>query len=117
MEKITKKILGNNAVDVFDVKKMNWSDKDGRNAESAYTGKAINRLAEYEDIGLTPEEIKYFLKDFGVRLVKENRELKKQYKEDKRICIACSGSGWYDNCDKQGNPILCGACDGTGYKD
>lgn len=78
---------------------------------------SLNKLKEYEDIGLTPEEIKYFLKDFGVRLVKENRELKKQYKEDKRICIACSGSGWYDNCDKQGNPILCGACDGTGYKD
>lgn len=31
-------------------------------------------------------------------------------------CSACNGSGWYDNCDKHGNPIPCGACNRTGLK-
>lgn len=32
-------------------------------------------------------------------------------------CVACNGSGWYDSCDEEGNPIPCGACDGTGKED
>lgn len=41
--------------------------------------KAIHKkLAEYEDIGLTPLEIKNFLKDFGISLLIKNRELKEQ---------------------------------------
>ena len=44
-----------------------------------------SKLAEYEDIGMTPEEIKYFLKDFGMSLLMKNRELKNQYEEDKKI--------------------------------
>ena len=35
----------------------------------------VDRLADYEDVGLTPEEIKYFLKDFGISLCMKNREL------------------------------------------
>jgi hypothetical protein len=31
-------------------------------------------------------------------------------------CSACDGSGWYDSCDKHGNPIKCSACRGTGIK-
>lgn len=34
----------------------------------------------------------------------------------KERCSACNGSGWYDACDKNGNPIPCGACDGTGFE-
>lgn len=40
-----------------------------------------NKLAEYEDIGLTPEEIKYFLKDFGITITMRNRELIKELQE------------------------------------
>ena len=31
-------------------------------------------------------------------------------------CSACSGSGWYDSCDKHGNSIKCSACRGTGIR-
>jgi hypothetical protein len=34
----------------------------------------------------------------------------------KHICTACNGTGWYDACDKKGNPIKCGACGGTGLE-
>lgn len=34
----------------------------------------------------------------------------------KERCTACNGSGWYDACDKAGNPIPCGACDGSGFE-
>lgn len=44
-----------------------------------------HKLAEYEDIGLTPDEIKYFLKDFGVTVTKRNKELKNQHEEDEKI--------------------------------
>ena len=40
----------------------------------------------------------------------------KMYQKGKKRCVACNGSGWYDNCDKNGNPIPCGACNGTGYE-
>ena len=46
---------------------------------------SLNKLARYEDIGLTPDEIKYFLKDFGISLLMENRVLKKQHEEDEEI--------------------------------
>jgi len=29
-------------------------------------------------------------------------------------CCACNGSGWYDNLDRWGRHIKCGACRGTG---
>lgn len=44
-----------------------------------------NKLAEYEDIGMTADEIKYFLKDFGISQAIEIRELKRQQEEDKEI--------------------------------
>ena len=87
MERLTKKFIDGvtNIVNIFDIKQKNWCEIDGRYANSAYTGEAIDKLSEYEDIGLTPEEIKYFLKDFGISLLMENRELNKQYMEDKEI--------------------------------
>ncbi|MCP0917997.1 hypothetical protein MUB04_15775 [Acinetobacter indicus] len=30
------------------------------------------------------------------------------------ICTACFGSGYYDGCDKDGNNIRCGDCNGEG---
>lgn len=36
------------------------------------------------------------------------------YKKKLIICTACNGSGWYDNCDEDGNSIPCGGCDGQG---
>lgn len=44
-----------------------------------------SKLAEYESIGMTADEIKYFLRDFGISQAIEIRELKKQHKEDKEI--------------------------------
>lgn len=87
MERLTKKFIDGttNIVNIFDIKQKNWCEINGRYANSAYTGEAIDKLSEYEDIGLTPEEIKYFLKDFGISLLVENRLLKKQHKEDEEI--------------------------------
>ena len=31
-----------------------------------------------------------------------------------KTCVACSGSGWWDNLDRKGRQIPCGACDGKG---
>jgi DnaJ-class molecular chaperone len=36
------------------------------------------------------------------------------YKWKLKECVACNGSGWYDSCDKYGDSIPCGACEGTG---
>lgn len=36
------------------------------------------------------------------------------YKKKLIICVACNGSGWYDNTDQYGNSIPCGSCEGTG---
>lgn len=58
MERLTYKQFGKNAVCIPTVDEMKWSDENGHNKESCYTGKAIDRLADYEDTGLTPEEIK-----------------------------------------------------------
>lgn len=46
-----------------------------------------NKLAEYEDIGMSPDEIKLFLKDFGISQAIEIRELKKRIKENKEIIL------------------------------
>lgn len=37
-----------------------------------------------------------------------------EYKNKLVVCTACSGSGWYDCCDKNGNSIPCGGCNGFG---
>lgn len=29
-------------------------------------------------------------------------------------CMACNGSGYYDNTNRRGNTPKCGSCDGTG---
>jgi DnaJ-class molecular chaperone len=29
-------------------------------------------------------------------------------------CVACNGSGWYDNTDRWGKQPKCGCCKGTG---
>lgn len=43
-------------------------------------------------------------------------EFKEKEEVSEERCTACSGSGWYDSCDKNGNPIRCGACEGTGFE-
>lgn len=56
MERLTKRINGN-AVIEFGPNADGWCI--GKNQEDAYhiTGDAIDRLAAYEDTGLTPEEV------------------------------------------------------------
>lgn len=51
MKRLTKKIFDNDDyyVDVFKITETNWCDEDGNNKESAYTGEAINKLADYEN--------------------------------------------------------------------
>ena len=39
------------------------------------------KLADYEDIGLTPEEIKSFLSDFGITVTMRNRKLIEELQE------------------------------------
>lgn len=34
--------------------------------------------------------------------------------EGPRDCIACAGSGYYDDTDSKGRPIPCASCKGTG---
>ena len=43
-----------------------------------FTGFVAERLAEYEDLKMTASEIRLFLRDFGISLAVENRELKKR---------------------------------------
>jgi DnaJ-class molecular chaperone len=51
---------------------------------------------------------------------REDKKSRKQYYLKyihgwkQRKCGACNGSGWYDSCDKKGNSIPCGVCEGTG---
>lgn len=66
MNRLTKKIFDKNTVDIFDVKELNWTDEDGGNAEGAYTGKAIDRLAEYEDLGTVGEVKKAIQKQIAI---------------------------------------------------
>lgn len=56
---------------------------------TVFTGEAIDRLAAYEDIGLTPDEIKLFLVDFGISMAMENRKLKQLCSdiENRLICL------------------------------
>ena len=50
----------------------------------------------------------------------ERKKIRKKYYESNikgwklRTCTACSGSGYYDNCDQKGNPTKCNNCNGTG---
>lgn len=37
-----------------------------------------------------------------------------QSKRDNR-CVACAGSGWYDD-TRHGGPVKCGSCGGTGQE-
>lgn len=60
----------------------NWIARQERiNGKYPTDRDVYNKLAEYEDIGLTPEEIKYFLKDFGITITMRNRELIKELQE------------------------------------
>lgn len=34
--------------------------------------------------------------------------------KEKKACIACNGSGYYDSLDSEGNVMICGSCGGTG---
>lgn len=43
--------------------------------------KCMSKLNEYQDIGIEPEQIKSFLKDFGVSVVIRNTKLRKQSNE------------------------------------
>ena len=51
---------------------------------------------------------------------RQRKQQRKEYYEKhiygKKLiaCTACSGSGYYDACDKEGEPIKCGCCEGTG---
>jgi hypothetical protein len=40
----------------------------------------------------------------------------KNYDQQQRdaACVACVGSGYYDDLDRRGRPIKCGSCSGTG---
>jgi hypothetical protein len=60
MERLTKKIFADGTIglkNILDIEEINWSDADGKNKESTYCGKAIDRLAAYEDTGLAPAEV------------------------------------------------------------
>ena len=46
---------------------------------------------------------------------KERKEYYEKYIGKKLVrCTACSGSGYYDMCDKKSRPIKCSCCEGTG---
>lgn len=62
--------LSEGAIDLNDIEVFNNC------SYSCYVNiaESLNKLKEYEDIGLTPNEIKYFLKDFGITITKKNRE-------------------------------------------
>jgi hypothetical protein len=47
--------------------------------------RAMEKLAAYEDTGLEPEQIKSFLKDFGVSVVMKNTKLMNELKEYKNL--------------------------------
>lgn len=69
MKRITRRI--GESIDFVDSKGYaNLSHKEGVRL-------LFERLAEYEDIGMTADEIKYFLRDFGISQAIEIRDLKK----------------------------------------
>lgn len=87
MSRLTKKHHDGiaNIVDTFSIKEINCCDSTMTNWESAYTGEPIDKLSEYEDIGLTPDEIKHFLKDFGFTVAMRNRKLIKELQEYRNL--------------------------------
>lgn len=77
MERITKRI--GKSIDFVDSQGYaNLSHKEGVRL-------LFEKLAEYEDIGLTPEGIKLFLSDFGVTVTKRNKELIKELQKYRRL--------------------------------
>lgn len=63
---MTKKIFADGTIglkNILDIEEINWSDADGKNKESTYFGKAIDRLAAYEDTGLLPQEVECLTKE------------------------------------------------------
>lgn len=83
MERITKRIGG--SIDFVDGKGY------AKLSHKESTRLLFEKLAEYEDIGLTPEEIKSFLRYFGITVTMINRELKEQHEEDKKIISKMAG--------------------------
>lgn len=55
-----------------------WITAEAFETDDVIRGKAIDRLAEYEDIGLTPEEIKFLLHDGGISIAMRSREAQKE---------------------------------------
>ena len=70
MERITRRI--GTTIDFVDGKGYaNLPHKEG-------VSLLFGKLAEYEDLELTPDEIKLFLSDWGMGFIMENRKLKKE---------------------------------------
>jgi hypothetical protein len=74
---------------------------------------AAYRLAEYEDTGLTPEEIKLLLKPPEYIYIVENDDGKAEVRQlvvDEEGCYTCAGPYTHFNCDYDGEyyeiPVL-----------
>lgn len=55
MERLTKKIFADGIIglkNILDIEEINWSDADGKNKESTYCGKAIDRLTRERDAAI-----------------------------------------------------------------
>ena len=64
MDRLTTKIFTDGTIGLInssDIHEINWCDENGKNRESTYGGKAIKRLAAYEDTGLEPDEIPHWI--------------------------------------------------------
>ncbi|HHT96346.1 MAG TPA: hypothetical protein GXZ90_00400 [Clostridiales bacterium] len=66
-----------------------WTGESWIGRQERINGKHVTdrdiytKLAEYEDLRMTPNEIKSFLRDFGISLAIENRKLNKRFKSVK----------------------------------
>ena len=80
-----------------------------RIGDTEYSGKAVDRLAAYEDTGLEPEEIEQLKGEaFGLRVDKQELEqyralglidrLRKLAQADKENRVLPEGSGWFVTC-------------------
>lgn len=93
MERLTQKFGGKNVVlsDVDNKVSMEIFQKKGECPISFYKGEAIDKLAAYEDLDLTPEEIKSSLEDYRdvsnqyLNLAIEHRNLKAELSEYKEL--------------------------------
>ena len=83
-----------------------WRLKIG---DTEYSGKAVDRLAAYEDTGLEPEEIEQLKGEaFGLRVDKQELEqyralgpidrLRELAQADKENRVLPEGSGWFVTC-------------------